>query len=87
MQFTALRPARRVVSFRGSLSLYQFLDSCRVAARPESSRCIHQKRSLVCGKPTGMMTFDESQMALFLELSLRPTNDSQLYSTNGGRSD
>ena len=30
-----------------------------------------------------MMSFDKSQMVLFLELSLRPTKDSHLYRLNG----
>jgi len=38
-------------------------------------------------EPTGMMTFDKSQMVLFLELNLRSTKNSHLYSANGGRID
>jgi hypothetical protein len=30
---------------------------------------LHQKRSLICREPTGMMTFDKRPMVLFLELS------------------
>ena len=30
---------------------------------------LHQKRSLVCRKPTGMMTFDKNQMILSLASS------------------
>ena len=50
----------------------------RVADKPGIISPPPLEEPLVCGEPTGMMTFDKSQKVFFLELSLRPTKDSHL---------